>query len=244
MSLVGWALFWGEFIVLVMFLKCISWKIFSTLSSKNLFQVKKFWMYEGSIVSLELCSLMFWALLISMNDSRISFILSLNLVKNILSLYNSKGSLKREVALEFSNLLLSDQSLGISMIQETASAKNNFQRHFWGSLSVSEHKRVLPFFFFLNQHGHELLRARCSHDQSIPLSLAQSWPEAPTHHSQALPRVCDIPPGRKLCCSSPKPLAAFFLWTMGTIAEGYHCGLCHRNTSEPFVQPLSILFLF
>lgn len=68
-----------------------------------------------------------------------------------LPLCNSKGYLKRQVELEV-NMFTCCQAhpwhtLGTGMTQDLASARNNFQRHFWGSLSVSEHKRALPFVY-------------------------------------------------------------------------------------------------
>lgn len=67
---------------------------------------------------------------------------------------------------------------------------------------------------------------QCYHDQRTVLDvsllrLVQPLAEAPMHHSQALPRVCDIPPGRRLCSPS-QGLLTSFLRTTWTIAEGYH----------------------
>lgn len=128
-------------------------------------------------------------------------------------------------------------------------------RNFWGSLSVSEHERVICVFCFVfvcllfNHHRHKLLYA-----DSL-MTKEQSWspgnfPFSSTamargpHTTQPslsfktslLGRVCVVPTNN---CS-----LLFFLWTTGNIAEGYQSRFYCGGRSEPLVQPWNILLLF
>lgn len=177
MSLAAWLFSSGQFIVLMAVLQCVSSKLFSILPSKKLC-MKKHCFPRNTFITSSFGSFnkhewsKDWVYCVPKLDEK--------------NLCLSKGSLKTEVAMEVNNFCCCQthpwHTLGTGMTRYLISARNNFQRYFWSSLSISE---LIDFFFPFKSAWTWAVTCRCSHDKRMVLGatllLTRWWPEAPAH---------------------------------------------------------------